>query len=367
MSTRERVIAIKIPFKTVVLILAAVLFAKAISLIAPLLMPLLLAILLAVATMPVVYWLERRGAKRSLAVGLTTALIAATILLIAYLIVPTVYDQIMAFITNFPQEKEKILSSIPKDSPLRTFIESSLHKNALNYDPKNFSQLLGAGNYVLAAATEVLIIFVFTIYLLADGPRMIEWISAFFSPLTRIKIQRTGHLSAKIISAYVFGQVITSALSFAFVFIVLSILHVPNVLLLASLAGLFDVLPVLGFILAVVPAMIFALDVSGSTPLIVFGAYLFYHGIENYFIVPLVYGRKLRVSSFLVFFGLLAAYSLTGIEGAIAILPIIASYPVIERIWLTKYVRASALIDHEDELPEPVEPVDPFEGDPVYR
>ena len=80
-------------------------------------------------------------------------------------------------------------------------------------------------------------------------------------------------------------------LAFVFVFVLLTVLHVPSVLLLATLAGVFDILPVLGFFLAVIPAMLFALTVSPITALLVLGIYIVYHAIENYLVVPMIYGK----------------------------------------------------------------------------
>jgi predicted PurR-regulated permease PerM len=127
---------------------------------------------------------------------------------------------------------------------------------------------------------------------------------------------------------------------------VLSILHVPSVLLLATLAGILDVLPILGFFLAVIPALLFAIPISGSTALIVVLLYVIFHAVENYFVVPAIYGKTLRVSGFIVLVTLIAAYLLAGVEGAIVVLPIVASYPIVERIWLRKYVGTAAIHDH---------------------
>ncbi|MGZ3694553.1 MAG: AI-2E family transporter, partial [Bdellovibrionota bacterium] len=187
---------------------------------------------------------------------------------------------------------------------------------------------------------------IFAIYLVADGKSLIAWLSAFFNPGIQRKISVTSNEVSQVVFAYVLGQAITSLLSFFYVLIVLTVLKVPAALLLSVLAGLFDVLPVLGFFMAVVPAMLFALKVSAPTALIVFGCYLAYHAIENYFIVPAVYGNRLRISTFVVLLSLLAAGILAGIEGAIAALPIVASYPIVEKIWLRRYVGEDTLKEH---------------------
>ena len=73
-------------------------------------------------------------------------------------------------------------------------------------------------------------------------------------------------------------------------------LKVPAALLLAVLAGVFDFVPVLGFICSSVPAVVLALTVSPGVALIVAGLYVGYHLIENYYIGPKVFGGRLRLS-----------------------------------------------------------------------
>ncbi len=352
MQDQEPNFYVHIPYQTIIVVLVTLIFAHLAVLIAPLILPILIAVLMAVALTPVVDWFVGKGFRRGTAVSLVTLLMALVIGLTCYLIVPTIYQQVSTFVENFPQEKAKLLESFDKGNPIRGLIEKGVNSNSIQLNEKNIGQLMGFGNIILGGLTETILIFVFAIYLLADGPRMVEWLSAFFSSKVRNKVDQTCFEGSKIISAYVLGQVITSVLSFVFVFIVLSVLKVPNVTLLAAMAGLFDVLPVLGFILAVVPAMVFALSVSGTTSLIVLGAYIFYHTIENYVIVPMVYGNRLRVSSFVVFSSLIAAGLVAGVEGAIAVLPIVASYPVMEKIWLTGVVRKEAIQVHAAERAE---------------
>ena len=79
-------------------------------------------------------------------------------------------------------------------------------------------------------------------------------------------------------------------------------------------------------------------------PIYVLLLYLVYHGLENYLIVPFVYGNRMRLSSFVVLMSLLAAGLIGGIEGAIVVLPVVASFPIVERIWL-RPVLSSETVD----------------------
>ena len=132
--------------------------------------------------------------------------------------------------------------------------------------------------------------------------------------------------------------------------------------LLAALAGIFDVLPIIGFFLAVLPAAAVALTVAPGTAFLVVALYIIYHLIENYFIVPKIYGNRLRLSTLTVLISCLAGALIAGVTGAIAILPIVASYPIIERMWLRPLLEPDTVATHEaiderehgEEKPTPV-------------
>jgi predicted PurR-regulated permease PerM len=131
-----------------------------------------------------------------------------------------------------------------------------------------------------------------------------------------------------------------------FVLIVLSILTVPAVLPLAFLAGFCDVIPVVGIILATLPAALLGLTVSPAVCGTVLGAYAAYHFLEAYFIVPRVYGSTLRLSPLAVLLALIVGSTLQGLLGAVLVLPLVAAYPIIERIWLKRYLAEEVIADH---------------------
>src|SRR5205085_4519515 len=112
---------------------------------------------------------------------------------------------------------------------------------------------------------------------------------------------------------YVVGNLITSVFAAGYAFVVLQMLHVPNAALLAILAGIFDLLPIIGFFLFIIPAVLLALTVSAKAALFVALLYGAYHLAENYFIVPKVYGNRLRLSTLVVLVSCLAAGLLAGV------------------------------------------------------
>jgi predicted PurR-regulated permease PerM len=125
------------------------------------------------------------------------------------------------------------------------------------------------------------------------------------------------------------------------------ILGVPAAAPLAVIAGICDFVPVLGILLATVPAALLALSVSPGAALAVVVAYVVYHLFETYFLLPRIYGNKLKISTLSVLLALIIGGRLQGIIGAVLVLPLVAAYPIIERHWLGGYLRSRVLTDHQ--------------------
>ncbi|MBC7458873.1 MAG: AI-2E family transporter [Bdellovibrionaceae bacterium] len=346
MTNENQKLEIKIPISTIITVLCVLIVVKVAEIISPLFLPLVIAILLAVALEKPLHWLVKKSVPRRYGVGIITLTLALSVLLVVVTIVPSVYLEGVAFAKRIPEFRQEILSNLNSDNPLKNIISHNTTKEVLTPKADQVKEIIGAGNVVLGGFGDLFLIFIFAIYLLADGPRMVKWVSAYFSPATQKKIEQTAQETSEVVSAYVIGQFITSVLSFIFALGVLMALKVPSAPLLAVLAGILDILPVLGFVIAVIPAMLFAAEVSSDTPWMVLGLYILYHLIENYLIIPMIYGNKMKLSSFVVFFTLIAAGLIGGIEGAIAILPLVASYPIIEKIWFSSYLRREVITDH---------------------
>ena len=82
-------------------------------------------------------------------------------------------------------------------------------------------------------------------------------------------------------------------------------------MVLALLAGILDVVPVIGFLLSAAPALLLAFTVSPAVALVC-RVYVAYNLVENYYIQPAVDGLQLRLSALAV----LAAF-LVGAELAV--------------------------------------------------
>jgi predicted PurR-regulated permease PerM len=263
------------------------------------------------------------------------------------LLIPALFGQVAILSERLPALRDEALHQLPVSDSIRQNLEPMLDSSNWSGAGTWISHLWSAGGMALGGITQIALLLVIALYLLIDGRKIYDWLLAFFSPLHRSKIRSTSKEISTVILGYVSGQVITSVLVAVYSYVVLSLLHVPAALMLAILAGVLDVLPILGFVIATVPAILLALTVSPQTGVIVLGLYLLFQALETYVIVPRVYGKSLRVSTLTVLLGLLAGTLLAGIPGALAALPVIASYAAIERIWLKPFLRDGVSEKHE--------------------
>jgi len=348
MPERERVdLHIHLPTRTVVKVLLTLLAVWAGLRLWPQFVLLLISLLVAVALYPAVTRLERRGFSRGMVVGVTTLLMCGVLALLITVVFTTLAEQLSKLVQDFPALRDRVDQRLPAHYPTLKRIVREIF--ALPSSPEVAAQLkrpLALGTVALSGVVSMFFMLVVTIYLLLDGKRLYAWLIAYIPRVHRDRMAQTAEGVSEVIYAYVRGQAICSALFAVFTGIVLSVLRVPAVVPLAILAGLCDVIPVVGVILATVPAVLLALTVSPTIAGAVLVFYIGYHVVESYYLVPRIYGQRLRLSTLAVLLALLAGHTLQGLIGAVLVLPLVAAYPIIERIWLASYLAPEVVKDH---------------------
>jgi len=148
-------------------------------------------------------------------------------------------------------------------------------------------------------------------------------------------------------SAYIVANFITSVLAAIYTFTWLAVLGVPATLVLALLAFTCDFIPVVGFFLSCAPAMVMAATKSATLAIAMIPIYGAYHFIENYLIGPRIYGGRLRLSNVAVLIAFAIGAELGGVVGALLAMPIAATYPTIEKLWLRDQLGDDVVAEHE--------------------
>jgi predicted PurR-regulated permease PerM len=304
-----------------------------------------IAFLVATAASPLVGKLEERGVPRGAAVvGLLFALVAVVALLL-WLLIPPLVEQTRAFTTDFDNYVQQARDFADGTQAIDDQIENATD-GSVAAPSAIFSGFLAVGTSLITGVANFLIVIVLAVYILMDGDRIYIWIARYLPRNQRIKVRQALPEISHVVSGYVIGQSINSTLFGIFTFTVLTMVGVPQAILLALIAAVADAIPIAGVFIATVPAGLVALAAPEggiTTAIIVVVAYTIYQQIENYLIVPRVFGNTLEISSFAILVAVLIGGQLLGIIGVILALPMAAAVPVIERIWGTDLAPGGAL------------------------
>jgi predicted PurR-regulated permease PerM len=322
----------ELPIRTIVTVLAVFAVLWLLVQLWSLLLSLFVAFLFTAALDPPVSRLERRGVPRAASIAIFVLALAGVVAGAAVLVVPPLVEQGNQLADAAPGYLDRLRQFTQANPEVFTRVQGAAAGS--DADPQAIaSRFLAAGTGLFRGISAFLIVLVMTAYLLADGERIYDWTVRYLPQGQRIRVRQALPEISRVVSGYLLGQLLTSLLFGVFAYAVLSVLGVPQPLLLAIVAAVADAIPVIGVVIATIPAVLLALTISLPTAGIVLALYLAYQQVENYVIVPRVYRGTLELHPFAVLLAVLVGAQLLGILGVLLALPIAAAVPVIERIW----------------------------------
>lgn len=322
---KKPALRIEIAPRSLYLIVALVVGLALLTQLVPVILVLVVALMLVGTLNPAVDALEKRRIKRTPAIFAVFLAVLVGVGALLVFTVPAIVEQVASLIKQEPELRAKLvkfLSSYPLTSPLASTVHSFQYAAVF----KSFgSQALVMSRDLLEIVAYGAGAFFLALYIMIDRDRLR---GALFAAVPRghhIKLSRILLRLEIIVGGYVRGQVVTCALMGAFLFVLLTATGVPNALAIAAFGGIADVLPFVGIFMTMIPAVFAALAVSSVAATVVLILLLCYEEFESRVLVPLVYGRALRLPSSIVLFALIAGGSLYGIAGALLALPVAAA------------------------------------------
>lgn len=293
---------------------------------------------------PLVRRLQTR-VNRPWAITAVAALSVGLVTLVLAMIVPMLLRQGQSLAVNLPKYLSQA-EEIARGAGVQVDLDAPLEKWSAGLGP----QALDISVVVVSSVIGMLTVFVLTVYLLVEGPRAATSVLALLPRKERLPVRRmVGEIGVQV-GAYMRGQMITSLLAGAFAFTVLTALNVSEPLALAFLMMVADVIPLVGPLIGIVPAVLIALAGGVPTALIVLTAYLAYQQLESNVIVPRVYGEALKLSPLVVLVAFLVGAKLMGMLGLLLALPTAAAIPIIVRhvtAWRERVDEARLLAEGE--------------------
>lgn len=201
--------------------------------------------------------------------------------------------------------------------------------------------ILKVGSGIVDGVTGVIVTTVLTLYFSATLPRITDKALLL---VPRSRRTHVGEITEEILQSvgrYVAGQILLAFVNAAFTLALTSILGSPAPLLLAVVAFIGALIPMVGPLIGSTIAVLATLSVSPTAALVAGVVLLVYMQVEAYFLTPRVMARAVSVPGPLVIIAALAGATLGGVLGALVAVPIAAAgLLLIERIVVPRQEKA---------------------------
>ncbi len=182
--------------------------------------------------------------------------------------------------------------------------------------------LVGTLAEVGAMILDIVLALVISLYLLLDAPRFRARSLAVIPQQHRAKALFLQDNVSRVLGGYLRGQLTLALIVGVLAGVGTALLGLPYAIVLGVLAGLFELVPMFGPILSVVPAVLVALFMPFPTVVWVLLFFLVIQQVENNVLAPRISGHAVGLHPLGAMFALLAGFQLAGLLGGLFAVPL---------------------------------------------
>lgn len=297
------------------------------------------ALFLALGIDPLVSWLEKHGWKRGIAILTVLVGLLAVVTAFVFAVIPVIVEQVGNLIENAPAIIEGLQNQAVEgwwNANVPWLPYEDVTANVVKFVNDNLTQItstaIGTVFGIAAGVFGAIIVIILMLYFVGSLASIKRRLYQLVPATKREKFIDIAEQIMDSVGRYVVGQVsmglINGILSIIFLTVLGWILGDPieYAALLAFLAGLFSLVPLVGTITGTVVITLAVWAFDGFPAVLVVGVYyLVYMQVEAYVISPHVMNRAVKVPGVVVVVAALAGGTLLGILGALVAIPVAAA------------------------------------------
>ncbi len=300
---------IDVSHKTIIFITLFILGLWVVFLIRDLLIILFVAVIFVSALSPLVKFFVRLKFPKVLSIVVTYIIIIAVLAGLIISIIPPLVEQSTRLIVASPPLIAQFFSVANIDKSVLSSELTSLSKNLFSITISVFDNLL-----------MIIFLLVITFYMLLDRDNLESRIASLFKGKEE-RIRKSLIQIEDKLGSWLRGQLVLTFIIGIMSYIGLTILGIPFALPLAMIAGIMEVIPVIGPIISAIPAIFIALTISPILSIGVAAMYIVIQQSENHLIVPQVMKRAVGLNPLVVILAIAIGSRLLGIPGALLAVP----------------------------------------------
>jgi len=296
---------------------------------------LFLSILLATAIEPIVDRLRRGPFSRGTGVLAVYTAIVLALAVVAAIVVPSLAAQSDEFVASIPAKigalrpyAQQLRPHPLQDAALQLIARASdsVRNPTVAVDEGSLLQLVTAVGHSLIS---FLTVFFLAFYWLVERSSIKRVLLRLVPPSRARGVNVVWLEVEQKLGGWVRGQILVMLAMAMMTGTGFWLIGLPNPVLLGVLAGVAELVPMVGPFLAVAPAVLVALGISPWTAFVVLIFAVAAQQIESNFLVPRIMGHAVGVSPLTVMLGILIGAILYGLPGAFLAVPIAGAIQVI--------------------------------------
>ena len=284
-----------------------------------------------------------RKKARTLSIITVYIIVVLLIMILINFILPVVIESITELFNNLQWYVDTAIhkyNALPEDSMLKGEIVQELITNVQNINLKKYLNLDNILGYLMGAINAVTSVFnifvavIVSIYILSERTQIIKslkkFVSAMFKDKTYKNIDKYFNNSNEIFFKFVASQFLDAVVVGFLTTIAMTIMKIKFAPSLGFMIGLFNMIPYIGAIIAVVIAGLITLITGGLSQVIwMFIVVIILQQIDANIINPKIIGQSLKISPLLVIFAVTVGGAYFGILGMFLAVPVMAVIKIV--------------------------------------
>lgn len=296
---------------------------------------LFLGILLATAIEPLVNYLRRGPFGRGSGVLVVYSVIALVVGTLMAITIPSLVAQSDAFFNSIPEKiaglrpyAERLEPQPVEDAAIRAIdrVGESVSNPTVPVDEQSLIQVLTTIGHSLI---NFMTVFFLAFYWLIERATIKRALLRLVPAVQARNVNAVWLEVEQKLGGWVRGQLFVMGVVAILAGVGFWLIGLPNAALLGVLAGLGELVPMIGPFLGFAPAVLVALGMDPWTALIVVGYAVVIQQIEGNYLVPRIMGHAVGVSPLTVVLGILIGAILYGLPGAFLAVPVAGAVQVI--------------------------------------
>jgi len=321
-------IHVEINTGTILRVILTILFFVFLYILKDVLIIFLFAIIIASAISPFANWLDEKGFPRLLGVLLLYLVVLVLIIAVLSLIIPYVSQDINQLVTTLPQFVAKVSTSLEKvqqGSPQYLDFLSEIQnilQSFSDYLQQSSQSIFGLIVSVFGGVMSAIAVLIISFYLSVTKKGIEKFLGSVVPDKYEDYAIDLWKRSEKKVGLWLQGQLLLGLIMGLIVYVGLSLLGIKFALILGFLVAILEIVPMVGPILAAIPAVFLAFLQSPALGLWVIAFYVIVQQLENHILVPVVLGKTTGLNPVVVIIALLVGQQLAGIPGMILSVPV---------------------------------------------